>query len=256
MSDAASLLSKLTADGRTVRTLRATVSSYREDGLVNLQYGTSHLYGIPCLASYSNRRMGDVVQVLDLGSHTWVVLGRIGGTDSSFVGPAIQNSSYQQYFQDTLLSRGTTEVGYEGYVGSSGSQGERPLMLAWSYFNGSSNSLTSAVAGKTSLTVTVARTNNFHGQREAVELQLCPHNYNTLPSTSTPITLDTASFSPIIFRLEVGEIRNIKLPSDWFSAISAGTPTLKGFAAQATTLTPWEASYVIFSPASGGFRAS
>jgi hypothetical protein len=251
MSEAANLLSKLTQNDRAVKTLRATVSSYREDGTVNLSYGTSRMYGIPCLASYTARAIGDVVQVLDLGNSVWVVLGRIGGTDSGFVGPAAQNSGYQQYYLDTLTSRGTTDIGYEGYIGSSGADKERPLMLAWSYYNGFANTMNLAFSPKTSATVYVARSNRLHGQREAVEMRLCPHNYNTLPST---ITLDTASFSPVNFRLEVGEVRAIPLPADWFAAAAAGTPTIKGFAVQPITVSPSTSGYAIFSPTSGGYR--
>jgi hypothetical protein len=252
VSDAASLLSKLTTSERAVKTLRAVVSAYREDGLVNLRYGTSSLYGIPCLASYTDRSIGDVVQVLDLGHSVWVVLGRIGGGDSEFVFPTTQNNGYQQYYLDTLTSRGMTDIGYEGYIGSSGTNNERPLMLAWSYYNGSSNSLNSISAGRTFATVCVARSNLLHGKREAVEMRLCPHNYNALPST---ITLDTASFSPVTFRLEVGEIRNVALPADWFAAMTATTPTIKGFAVQPVTATPSQAGYAIFSQISGGFRS-
>jgi hypothetical protein len=256
VSDAASLLAKLNANERTVKTLRAIVSAYREDGTVNLAYGAARLYGIPCLAAYTNRKIGDVVQVLDLGANAWLVLGRSSGKDSAFISPTTQNVLYQQYYLDTLISRGTTEPGYEGYVGSSGTPSERPLALAWSYYNGSSNLLTGGVAGKTSLTVTVARASTLHGQREAVEMQLCPHNYNTLPGAFDPLVLDTASFSPVIFRLEIGEIRNLVLPSDWFAAISAGTPTIKGFAILPGRIDPWQSGYSIFSATSGGFRAS
>jgi hypothetical protein len=154
-----------------------------------------------------------------------------------------------------MTLRGFYDPGYEGYVGTTGATGDRAVLLAWSYYNGTSNSLTSGAAGKSSLSVAVSRSNVPHGQREAVNLQLCPHNYNTLPSGTTPITLDTASFSTVMFRLEVGEMRMIPLPADWLTAIKAATPTIKGFAVQPVTTSPWQASYAIFSATSGGFLA-
>jgi hypothetical protein len=210
------------------------------------------MYGIPCLSSYTNRQIGDVVQVLNLGANTWMVIGRIKGTDAAYLGPTTQNSRYQQYYQDTLTSSSVLEPGYEGYVGTNGAAGDRPVMLAWSYYNGTSNSLLTGTVSKTKVFVYIARSSTLHGKREAVEVQLCPHNYNTLPST---LTLATDSFSPVITRLEVGQVSSVQLPADWFSAITAGTPTIKGFAVQPVTTTPWEDSYAIFSATSGGFRA-
>lgn len=253
MSDPANLLSKLTNSDHAVRTLRANVSSYREDGTVNLSYGTARMFNIPCLASYTNRAIGDVVQVLNLGSNAWLVIGRVGGTDPSALTPASQNLGYGQYFTDTFTGRGANDIGYEGYVGNSGSVGENSVFLAWSYYNGTTNILNAATSGKTSMTVFVARSPLLHGKREAVELQLCPHNFNALPTT---MVLNTDTFSPVIFRLEVGEIRAIRLPSDWFTAMTGATPTIKGLAVQAITTAPFEAGYVIFSPTSGGFRSN
>lgn len=255
MSEAARLLANLTATGRTVKTLRAKVSAYREDGLVNLSYGTAPLYGIPCLSSYTNRAVGDVVQVLDLGSNTWVVLGRLGAPDVTPAGPTTQNVGYSLYNTPTMLLRGYYDPGYEGYVGTNGAAGDLPVLLAWTYYNGTSNVLTTGAAGKTTVSVAVARSNVAHGQREAVNLQLCPHNFNALPTGTTPISLDTDSFTPVLFRLEIGEMRMITLPTDWVAAIKAATPTIKGFAVQPVTTTPWQSSYTIFSPTSGGFRA-
>jgi hypothetical protein len=252
MSDAANLLAKLTANDSGVRTLRATVSAYREDGMVNLRYGTAQIFGVPCLASYTNRRIGDVVQVLDLGRNAWLVVGRIGGTDSSWLAPVTQNTGWAVYDMKTMRARGSSDPGYEGYVGVTDAPGDSPGMLAWSYYNGTTNALPANGTTKTSMTVTVARNSVLHGQREAVELQLCPHNFNALP---TVLTLGTNSFSPVFFRLEVGEVRTIPIPADWWTAITAVTPTIKGFAIQPTTLTTANASYVIFSKVSGGFRA-
>lgn len=252
MSDVTGLLSKLTTKESSVKSLRATVSAYMEDGRVNLAYGTARLYGVPCLASYTSRRVGDVVQVMDLGNNIWVVLGRIGGTDPQFPLPTKQNTSYWLYYTDNLALRGTSDLGFEGYTGVTGASGDRPVLLAWSYYSGSTNSLTTTAAGKTSVTVTVARASTLHGQREAVEMELLPHNYNALP---TSLTLATG-FSQVLFRLEVGEIRNLTLPADWVTGITATTPTIKGFAVQSVTNTPWKASYAIFSPTSGGFRVA
>lgn len=253
MSEAADLLAQLTASGRPVSTLRATVSAYREDGMVNVTYGSAAIYGIPCLASYTNRKIGDVVQLLNLGNSTWLVLGKLGGADTSYTAPLTQNSSYGMYDTTTLAPRNPLDAGYEGLVGA-GSAKDSPVLLAWSYYNGSTNSLTTAaaVAGKTGMVVTVARTGKLHGQRKAVEMQLCPHNYNALPTTT--ITLNTASFSPVVFRLEVGEVRNITLPADWWTALKAATPTIKGFAVRPLTTTPWQSGYAIFNTISGGFR--
>jgi hypothetical protein len=251
MSEAAHLLSKLNANERPIRTLRATVSAYREDGLVNLTYGTAHIYGVPCLASYSKRTIGDTVQVLDLGSNTWVVLGVIGNPDTAYVGPNTQNTGYSMYSTATLAAQGTIDPAFEGYVGAA-SDNNTPVLLAWSYYNGTSNVLTTGASGKTSVTVTVARTNVLHGKSTAIDLRLCPHNFNTLPTT---ISLDTDSFSPVVFRLEIGEVRSLSLPSDWVTAITATTPTIKGFAVRPLITTPWDSSYVIFSRTSGGFRA-
>lgn len=255
MSDAASLLAKLTASGKSVQTIRATVSSYREDGLVNLSYGTSQIFGVPCLASYTQRNIGDVVQVLDLGGNAWLVLGRPGGPDTSWTGPSTQNSGYTVYDMTTLRSRGTVDPGFEGYVGQTAAPSDKPALLAWSYYNGTSNTLPANGTTKVLMYVYVARVNTLHGQREAVQLQLCPHNYNTLPSGSSQITLDTDSFSPVYFQLEAGEVRIVRIPGDWWTAITAVTPTIKGFAVKPVTTTPWESSYVIFSKLSGGFRA-
>lgn len=252
MSDAANLLARLTANDKAVKTLRATVSAYREDGMVNLTYGTAQLFGIPCLSSYEKRNIGDVVQVADLGSNAWLVLGRIGGTDPTFLGPATQNSGYTTYDLSTMTARGTFDPGYEGTIGRTEAPTDTPTMLAWSYWNGTSNTLPSNGTTKLSMWVYVARSGVLHGQREAVEMQLCPHNYNTLPNA---ITLSTDSFSPVYFRLEVGEVRGVHIPSDWWTAITAVTPTIKGFAVMPVNRTPWESSYAIFSKLSGGFRA-
>jgi hypothetical protein len=252
MSDAASLLSKLTTNGSSVTTLRALVSAYREDGLVNLRYGTAQIFGVPCLASYTNRKIGDVVQVLNLGRNAWLVVGRVGGTDSSWLAPTTQNTGWAVYDMKTMRVRGSSDPGYEGYVGYTSATGDSPGLLAWSYYNGTTNALPANGTTKTSMTVTVARIAALHGQREAIELQLCPHNFNALP---TVLTLGTDSFSPVFFRLEVGEVRTIPIPADWWTAITAATPTIKGFAIQPTTLTPASASYAIFSKVSGGFRA-
>jgi hypothetical protein len=197
-----------------------------------------------------------VVQVLDLGNNIWVVMGRIGGTDPEFpIAPiANQNTYFAQYAIATGNVVGVAEPGFEGFVGSSGSSTDQPVLLAWSYTFLTTNHLTINTAGASTISVTVARSNILHGQRDAVELQLCPHNYNLLPSAS--ITLSTDSFSPVLFRLEVGEIRDVPLPADWVAAIQAGTPTIKGFAVQPAVTTPWEASYAIFDPISGGFRTT
>lgn len=242
----------MTTQDSSVKSLRATVSAYREDGLVNLAYGTARLYGVPCLATYTNRHVGDVVQVLDLGNNIWVVLGRIGGTDPQFPLPPKQNTAYAMYDMVTKATRGTTDPGAEGHVGTSGAPGENPVLLAWYYYSGFSNVLTSTASGKTSVTVTVARRNTLHGQREAVEMELLPHNYDTLPAS---IVVST-SFSQVLFRLEVGELRNLTLPADWVTGITASTPTIRGFAVQPVSATPWKASYVIFSPTSGGITAA
>lgn len=255
MSDAAQLLSGLFSTGKAVKTLRASVSACREDGLVNLSYGTAHMFGIPCLSSYTNRTIGDVVQVLDLGSNTWLVLGRPGDPDVTPTGPSVQNSDYSLYNLNSMTSRGFYDPGFEGYVGTNGATGNEPVVLAWSYYNGSTNTLTAAMAGKSSLSVSIARTNLPHGQREGVNLELCPHNFNALPSGDTPLVLDTESFSPVTFRLEIGELRMVPIPSDWITAIKAATPTIKGFAVQAVTTDPWTDGYAIFTPTSGGFLA-
>lgn len=255
MSDVSQMLAALTHNGGTVKTIRAKVSAYREDGLVNLSYGTNQMFGIPCLTDYTSRAVGDVVQVLNLGQNAWLVLGRIGPPDIPVSGPSLQNSGYSQYAVDTLLSRGKYDTGYEGYVGARGARGDVPVLLAWSYYNGSSNTLISKVAGKTSAQVAVVRSNLLHGQRAAVNLQLCPHNYNTLPSGTTPIVLDTDTFSPVNFRLEIGEWRMLQLPADWLAALQAATPTIKGFAVKAVTTDPWQLGYATFSATSGGIRA-
>lgn len=253
MSDAASLLAKLASSERAVKTLRATVSAYRADGRVNLAYGTGRIYGVPCLGVYTNRQIGDVVQALDLGGNTWVVLGRIGDSDSAFSYPVTQNSSYYLYDNTSLNILGTYDSGFEGHIGSSGQPGETAALLAWSYYNGTSNRLVTGAAGKTSVTLTVARSSVPHGQNTAVSMQLVPHAYDALPTGY--LTLAT-TFTSVTFQLEIGEIRNIALPPDWVTGITATTPTIRGFAVQPVATTPWQATYAIFGPLSGGFRVA
>lgn len=85
----------------------ATVTAVADDGTVNIVLGGGLLLGVPCLSSYLNRTVGDVVQVLQVDKRL-VVQCKIGDevdlTDALSIPP------------ETVVQWGTSAPGGSGWV--------------------------------------------------------------------------------------------------------------------------------------------
>lgn len=226
----------------------ATVSAIREDGKVNLAYQGGTVLGAKCFPSYTNRKVGDQVQVIYCDGQ-WTVLGTYG-SDPNYTGPANSANRYRNYNFNSLTAGNAYDLrpAQQGFT----NQGidTVPLFPAWQYYNGSTNNLTSVGAVST-IKIWMARQAGDGGLDGAVALRLNPHGYDTLPESGFT-TL--AGYTGVSFTLERGEVRVISLPSDWVSAITAAT--IKGVCATPTFAVDVYASYCQLSPTSGGFTAS
>lgn len=78
MSGADQFANALSGGGQNATTFTgAIVSGVERDGTVDVRYLGEEHSGIECLASYTNRQVGDQVMIRDSGSR-WTVLGKIG----------------------------------------------------------------------------------------------------------------------------------------------------------------------------------
>lgn len=253
-NDAATLLAALIGGrGRAeLRLLRATVTAYREDGGVNLNANGALITGALCLAAYTHRAVGDVVQVAAVNG-VWVVLGKYGA-DSTFTLPKTSYQGTRQYRLSDMHSVNVDDVSGFSKIGASGIHGDNsPTCLAWGFYDGTNNTLTQAVtaAGVTKCTVTLARVGSPHGSSQGVALELIPHNHNGFPTVLVPVT----GLTPVVTKLQWGQIVNLSLPSDWVSGIQGGT--VKGYFLQPQNPTiVGNAGYALMSPTSGGFTAA
>lgn len=254
MTAADALSQLLTPANGNATGARGTITALREDGLVNVMVqNVSFIPGVPCITPYEDRKVGDDVQVLQIGN-TWVVVGPLG-PDSTTTTPLITKQYAYEYNLNTDLvfdtQPSTLFIGQRPDNASS-----PPVEMAVSYWTGSKNVLTSACVGhsQSPIYLTVARTADSIGQDSRITIQVLPHNSDVIPvgSAIAPLT----SFSTLLVNLEVGERRDIQLPADWVAAITASPPTIKGFVfvpGQVREASqPIDTTYAILSGITGG----
>lgn len=229
-----------------------TITATREDGMVNVTVRGMRYQGVPCNAAYTNRTKGDVVQVM-LFSNTQFVVGK-WGADSSAPNPNVLAADYSEYVADSYAYAGDARC----QIGCSGDTGDAvPLATAWTYYDGTTNQLNAhaAVSGKTTASLLLTRLDDGSGDDNATAFQIVPHNYNTLP---TVIAQPTGRFAPVTGltglygTLEPGEAVFFTLPSDWFAAIAATTPTVKGVACIPLSQDTTAPTYAKLSAIAGG----
>lgn len=235
MNEASEKLAALVG-GHRLTSVRGTVTAYREDGRINVRVNGAQMTKVPCVLSYTGRTVGDTVELIQYAGR-WLCLGRTGA-DSAFTGPTVQDLATGQYRQDQHTSIGQGDLSVDGTQSP-------PVELAIGYYNGTSNVMNTAASGKTNGWLTLARIATPHGDPGPSTIQVVPHNHNALPATVVPAT----GFTQLQTQLELGEIRNVALPSDWVTAIKAATPTIKGFILQ-----PISGSLSRLSATSGGVR--
>lgn len=204
---------------------RGQVTAVREDGNVNVRIGAAFYPGIPCFENYTNRQVGDWVQVLQAGGVA-VVLGVLG-PDPEMEIPLVKPSTVYLYQLLTSIIFNTNPTTL--WVGQDPNNlVSPPTELVLGYHSGSTNLLTTSTTGHSSspIYLTVARTADSIGQDGPIAVRVYPHNSDVLSTTTvTPLT----SFSSLIVNLEVGERKDIQLPADWVAGITASTPTIRGF---------------------------
>lgn len=251
MSAGKSLSSLVAASGSGIAVYTGTVTSYREDGMVNLIAEGGRYFGVPCSDTYTNRLAGDRVKMVSDGSAQYV-LGRIG-PDSTFPVPGVLPSYSRTYsaidygYQDT---RGDQ-------IGCSGRPGDTtPKINAWSYYTGSQNDLTVAakVSGTTGATLILTRKSDPHGDEGPAPLNILPHNYDDLPGSTVSAFSPVTGLTPLRGSLELGEMVSITIPADWFAAMKTTTPTVRGVACAPVQDDSGDLAYAQFSLIAGRIK--
>lgn len=227
----------------------ARVTAIREDSKVNISYLGSTILAASCLDSYQNRAVGDNVHVIAINGY-YLVTGRMGA-DASYATPAAPAQYAVNYLQTSL----TQSVGQYAQVGTiPGTTGE-PLLAAWSYYNGSSNTLVTAlnVVGINKCRLWMARLPDDGGIADGVAVDLFPHAYDTLPNSAFAYS---TAYTPVRAALQRGQITSQLLPADWVTALKAGT--MKGVCAvlPSTSSTVLATQFAQFSATAGGYTTS
>lgn len=260
------------------------VSSTREDGNVNLQWGEAIINDVAANQAYNPRAEGDVVLVLN-HSAGWRVMDKIGGPveieipepiDLTFGAPA--PSGYTQasavWVKDGAIYVQTGEGPAPGPgdpptaskpkpVTLSPSSvaayrdgrrsGSRPAQGAWPSYPHPYTSIflygskvAAACQGKTvdTIQVRVARTSKYHGVSGKVRPLLGLHNETSAPSR-TP-SLNNRWDGP---GLGMGDAKWITLPSSQAARLASGAS--KGIGIGAST---GKSKYLIATAGSGGLK--
>lgn len=228
----------------------AKVTAIREDGRVNISYQGSTILAAACLDSYQNRAVGDNVHVVVVGGY-YIVTGRMGA-DASYASPAAAAQSFANYLQTSL----TQSVSQYAQIGATpGSSGTEPLLAAWSYYNGSTNTLVTAlnVVGINNCRLWMARLPDDGGIADRVPVELFPHAYDTLPNSAFAYS---TAYTPLRVGLQRGQVMSQLLPADWVTALKAGT--IKGVCAvvPSTSVVVQTAQFAQFSATAGGYTTS
>lgn len=208
---------------------RGTITALRENGNVNVMISGTRLIDVPCITPYVGRAVNDVVQVLQVGN-TWVVIGPYGADPENSASPGVKPQT-QQLFRllDNVLSSNAPSTLGIGQAPTNSTAAPTELVLG--YYTGSVNVLTQATAGHTGSPIHVTMTRSAdigNGNGAPLKLKILPHNSDAIGTTITPLT----SFSSLVVNLEPGERRDVLLPTDWVSGITASTPTIRGFVIQ------------------------
>jgi hypothetical protein len=250
-----------------------TVSAIRWDGTINLTMGATRYVGVACAQSYSDRTVGDRVQVIMHGGMPFV-LGAIGG-DPDSAAPDFFSSDQQQYTWGLYGVANQDQMVYvnEGQPQRVGRPGSRKptypkdqyYQAVYSYWNGTSNDLNglhNTAEQAQSLDLFIAREIWDEGDPGPAYLTLWAHCMDALPTSPQSIVLNTATDTPHIdFTIEAGELQVITLPDSWRDSIKATTlvaSSIRGF-----MITPTapdgepgavDNSYAVLSTITGGVR--
>lgn len=218
-----------------------TVTALRWDGTVNLRQGGQRFLAVACAMSYSDRRVGDRVQVIMHGGMPFV-LGAVGGDPDTSV-PELFPTQVKQF---TWGYGGTTgkeiqlfiNEGVNQRVGRPGSLfpehvDDNYVQAVYSYWDGLANIMNDEADTTKTIEVFMGRDDWDEGDVGPAYLSLWAHKHDGLPSDPQAIQyktdLDTKN---IDFTLEPGEMLAIQLPDDWRDNIGIATPTtetIRGF---------------------------
>lgn len=224
MTASQALSSLLTTDQSSVR---GTITALREDGSVNVLVNGSRMVGVPCLNTYANRAIGDVVQVLQAGS-AWVVLGAFGPD------PDVKTLNLPDAVG--MITRmfhqfNNTDLSVEGppfWVGQNPNTPAAPPTQLVCFYG---NELQFVASGHqlSPIYLAVARTADSIGNDGPLTLQIVPHNQGGSVLTPAAPIVPVTTLSALRVSLEVGERRDVQLPADWVAALTATVPTIAGF---------------------------
>jgi hypothetical protein len=206
----------------------AQVTALRYDGTVNLLMNGHRYQGVPTMAEYDPRNVGDKVRVVFQNNGNPLVLGKIASDDFT-AAPTIFPAEYQTW----TWAIGTTNQlnkfisGIGNIVGRKSEKqpvndADYYLRLGIGYWNGTTNIMNGPADTVKNIDIYLERDEWDEGYEGGAAFTLFAAGYNELPMNPgayqtwmTPGSID--------FTLEPGELKIITLPESWRNSIGASS---------------------------------
>lgn len=221
----------------------AKVTALRNDGTVNLAYGGIRHMGVPTMASYDPRAVGDRVHILlSTGGHM-IVLGKVG-SDDRLEQPTIFPVDVRTYtwgrpggdrYTPAGPGMGLFDVGRASENFPVGSY-DTYRQGAFTYWDGTNNLMTGPATLEKNIDLYLERDEwevAYDGYEGPSYFTLWPLKNNGLPHRPQELEFqDSLSVTRIDFTLEPGEVQVIQLPEVWRNNIGAAvvdSDTIKSF---------------------------
>lgn len=245
-----------------------TVSALRADGTVNVSINGFRYQGVPTMADYTPRNIGDRVMVHRQGGQL-MVLGKVGSDDFA-AAPGIYITNWAIYSWGVAM--GTNDKALNYGLEQVGRKSERfPVndadymaRLAFSYYVSSSPNTMNGPADLTkNIDIYLERDEWDGGYDGPAGFTLFAIKNDALPADPSGLQYQTGLTTPSIdFTLEPGEMKIITLPDDWRNSIGATTldaNSIRGFVIepQGQSIAPFDVSeytYGLFTAMSGALR--
>lgn len=233
----------LTAPAAGVNEEIAVVSAARDDGTANLTLRGGTLFGVPCLASYTPVKAGDVVVVRKTVAG-WYVVGKTGSSTPTVVSvppptPALAPADVNPTSAGTWRGGAQREDVAYAVQGDWGGWGTNEG--CWFYDTALHAAMTAGTV--VSAAVTLTRQSVDHGDWGSVAVHLYTHA-STAPPTGTPPGL---AGPWIVGSLQLGEKDTFDLPD---AAIASLQGTGRGLLVYSGV-----DDYILFAPASASCGA-
>lgn len=259
------------AGGNTRMTTRvATVTALRYDGTVNIRMNGDRYQGVPTMAEYDPRSVGDKVRVLFQNSGNPLVLGKLASDDLT-AQPTI--FPYEVASWTWGVDGGASDKYVSGRLSVVGRQseqfpttaGDHYLRMGIGYWNGSANLMNGPADLEKNIDIYLERDEWDDGYEGGSRFSLFPIRNDQLPKDPSPGSLNyQTSLGPssVDFTLEPGELKVVTLPEEWRNSIGAVTldsTSIRGFIIepQSTSVSPEDVNshtYGKFTPLTGALR--